>query len=932
MRIMVTVYSDLLNQALEARKRQDKNAALALYKKAIEFDPNQFQAYKEAAIICKDLKLLDEAIVFFDKALSLKPNDEVALIQRAICERNQGNCQNCLDQLLALVEKKSTNWLVSFEIALTYKELNQLENAQAWLQNTLDIVPSNLNALLELAYLARLQCNSELAARWFLTAIKYHPTNIKSYLEVTTELQALGKDGDITKTLKLGVINSKNPIIFQKYLLSSFAENPFIAAQELLLHASYYEISMAINRQFLSYLISGKTVLNLTELPTELVGNLFKNRDFVVRVMSFKIDPSGIFKRLLDYFEPLLEIFTEKQHQGLVGKDLFVLLILFAALKENEKLKQYVIEPIDDYAEKLTFDDICLSVKALRSLLTDKGVFTLFAKCAKERHSVDALLFCLIIVDYYPKNPALADFSDEDFLLKLLPNFGDKDPGLLKNILVHLLQKELLTMAQLETMNFDATVIDAVKSVCTLLKPVFQSNRLSFVKPEKLKVALCISGQLRGYKEAYASLKEVLIDPLQPDIYVHTWRDVGFKEPFMSSHADRVFSGYFLAAYKNLFHIKNYSYSEIKALMPSVFSLLDNSATIDKAQLQAFYKTDFVEIEDDASLPFSEFPNRDKMFYKIHACDQLVAKSGKHYDLVIRVRPDVVFSLDSDVNWLDIAEICNTSKVILANAAGVGFGGFNENGGGGYTTGDSFAISSQIGISYYANVGISKNIFNEQGLGYFSVVSSHVTLGHGLWLGGYKRQDIPFAKKARLVNISLKAEDIYKVIQQDLPNMDKTLADEFIQALELDMAGVPYKDPYQVEKKPDSKEIQALEFCSPFTKETLKQHLLAQFDQDSVVASYDLMLYSRYYEIDPELVVRYFSSIINDSPVTLLKGNESLAYYLVTSDVFVTVFMQNKNSDAFDKVLAFFSDFILTAATDEQPKNKNLQMLAEVLE
>lgn len=38
-----------------------------------------------------------------------------------------------------------------------------------------------------------------------------------------------------------------------------------------------------------------------------------------------------------------------------------------------------------------------------------------------------------------------------------------------------------------------------------------------------MRVALCLSGQLRCFKQTYSSIKEHLIDPLNADVYIATW-------------------------------------------------------------------------------------------------------------------------------------------------------------------------------------------------------------------------------------------------------------------------------------------------------------------------------------------------------------------------------------------------------------------------
>ena len=47
----------------------------------------------------------------------------------------------------------------------------------------------------------------------------------------------------------------------------------------------------------------------------------------------------------------------------------------------------------------------------------------------------------------------------------------------------------------------------------------------------KARVALCVSGQLRGHEQAFESWKRALLPSAEFDIYVHTWKDVGRSSP-----------------------------------------------------------------------------------------------------------------------------------------------------------------------------------------------------------------------------------------------------------------------------------------------------------------------------------------------------------------------------------------------------------------
>jgi len=42
-----------------------------------------------------------------------------------------------------------------------------------------------------------------------------------------------------------------------------------------------------------------------------------------------------------------------------------------------------------------------------------------------------------------------------------------------------------------------------------------------------MKIALCISGQMRTYKDCYELLYENILVPLKPDVFIHTWSNSG---------------------------------------------------------------------------------------------------------------------------------------------------------------------------------------------------------------------------------------------------------------------------------------------------------------------------------------------------------------------------------------------------------------------
>lgn len=786
---MSVTYDQIIQQGIQARQANDRQQALALFKEAVALDPAQFLAYREAGTECRDLGLFSEAESFYVQAQERAPKDLVTAIQWALCNRRQGKHKLCLQQLKAVADNNRENGWVCNELAITLKQMGRLAKAEQWFRRALAALPTNAHVLSEFGLLARTLGNRELALAQFEAIIQYHPTHIQAYLEAATELQALGRQNEAGQTLRLAFVQTQNPAVLEKQLLILFDQNALNAVHELFLHAAYYPISDVLIQRFFNYVLaSPQDAVDLMVFPSNLVTAFLSQQQFSTQLIALKRVRFDSFMTLLAYFEPLLVSLAADSHKQEINSKLFVLFIIFSACKKNSAVARHVVAHIDQYIASFTFSDICQTSASLAGLTSRDYVLSLFAKAAIERHSVDCLLASLIMLGYYPEEPCLSGFADKGKLLELLPLFcPQNNEAILKNIFTHLLQKERLTLAEIEGIYPEPKFLASLKAVDDLLKP-FSQSRPHTIKPAKLNVALCISGQLRGYKEAFVAIKKAIIEPLQPDIFVHTWKDVGFKEPETAAFAGRVFQGQFLQAYQDLFLVKNYSYKEIRNKLPTVFLLFNENTAVTQQQLQEFYQTDYVVVEDDSVQPYSVLINQKKMFYKIDACNQLAQTTGKHYDLVIRLRPDAQISTLEQTDWQHIAEICNSGKVLFTDScAGGGLDDFLEFGGGIYGIGDMIAVGSQRSMNYYASVANLRDAFVGHGLAHFSIGSAHRVFAHGLWLGGYAKKDpCPLVKKG-LLNTSLNAEEIFHAIQNDLANLDKDVADSLVNALAQDI-------------------------------------------------------------------------------------------------------------------------------------------------
>lgn len=122
-----------------------------------------------------------------------------------------------------------------------------------------------------------------------------------------------------------------------------------------------------------------------------------------------------------------------------------------------------------------------------------------------------------------------------------------------------------------------------------------------------MKVALCISGDLRYFRECYPNLKQYLLDIWSPDVFVYGSKpkDVGASD---------------------------------------ISELYDAKGVV----LEEYYKQDWLDRFDDIVDPGSKhilkpYVNGLIMYYMVHKCNELRKKFGG-YDRVIRLRSDILLN------------------------------------------------------------------------------------------------------------------------------------------------------------------------------------------------------------------------------------------------------------------------------------------------
>ena len=134
-----------------------------------------------------------------------------------------------------------------------------------------------------------------------------------------------------------------------------------------------------------------------------------------------------------------------------------------------------------------------------------------------------------------------------------------------------------------------------------------------------MKTALCLSGHMRTYKDTSEGLIKNIIEPLNCDVYIHTW-DIRDHTPH----------GYYEDK-------KDDDFSKIKELLNPKKMVVENQEKVTKNIIRPTIQKHALR---------GAFHNKPEgvlcMYYKKQKVFELVEEQGVDYDMIITTRPDIL--------------------------------------------------------------------------------------------------------------------------------------------------------------------------------------------------------------------------------------------------------------------------------------------------
>ena len=249
----------------------------------------------------------------------------------------------------------------------------------------------------------------------------------------------------------------------------------------------------------------------------------------------------------------------------------------------------------------------------------------------------------------------------------------------------------------------------------------------------KPKVAICLSGQLRGYEKALTTWKKTILRGIEPVFFVHTWSGIGRSDAQPFRYVLPFAGTAFPEAYRQV--ALSMGYDAMRAQYPALFTALAAGNVTTPEDLKDVYGTDHVVVENDTDSQFADFTNQQKMHYKIHAADQMAQVCGG-FDLHMRLRPDLAINLVG-FDWRDLASACAARPVIFAEKP---YGLHYDN----LMIGDQCAVGTPEALRIYADTWNSFGQMADAGLGRCpATLTGHVSLAMTAYTCGLAVDRLP---------------------------------------------------------------------------------------------------------------------------------------------------------------------------------------------
>ncbi len=187
-------------------------------------------------------------------------------------------------------------------------------------------------------------------------------------------------------------------------------------------------------------------------------------------------------------------------------------------------------------------------------------------------------------------------------------------------------------------------------------------NNPLYSRIKKRKIALLISGQVRGFEAALDSWKRSFdFTEVDLDVFISTWQQsYQPKQLLLGRFGSAVLSDRIRELLNGI--TEEQAQAILKKYLPP--QVIDEDYLTNLCN--KYFVTNNIQIEIEAEEKYPNFTNPMKLYYKIYRAFEISKQHGV-YDLYIRIRPDLHLSNKNAIDLRDIEEELTKQRCILTH-------------------------------------------------------------------------------------------------------------------------------------------------------------------------------------------------------------------------------------------------------------------------
>ncbi|MFH1800091.1 MAG: tetratricopeptide repeat protein [Candidatus Omnitrophota bacterium] len=277
-----------------------------LFKKAIEINPKNDQAYVELGQLYLEQVKFPQAENLFKKAMEINPKNDDAYVGFGRIYRSQGDYLHAEDFFNKAIELNPKNDRTCVELGQLYLERGKFQQVEDFLKKAVELNPVNYRALINLGKIYREQGKFPEAEDAFKKSIELNPVNDYAYVEFGALYREEGKfpqaEDLFKKTLELDPENDRAA----GALLSMYKEmgKPELAKEYAKkvkeLKSEDYAAMTVNNYRKLKEILDRKRIqlvcAQYPMRPVELLKRIFENNKGIVFVDNERVFKEAVKK------------------------------------------------------------------------------------------------------------------------------------------------------------------------------------------------------------------------------------------------------------------------------------------------------------------------------------------------------------------------------------------------------------------------------------------------------------------------------------------------------------------------------------------------------------------------------------------------------------------------------------------------------------